>query len=1635
MNPSITLEKNTETASQVFMFPASFGQCRLWFLSQLYPDSAWYHIPTLVRIRGPLDVPALHRTLSEIIHRHESLRTRFVAVQEEPQQVIDLEVTLELPIIDISSSENDREAEAKRLAREEVAKPFDLSRGPLLRTVLYRLGQEDYLLDLTMHHIISDGWSIAVLLREASILYAAFSSGRPSPLPELPIQYVDFSEWQRGWLTGEVLQKQLEYWRRQLAGVEMLQLPTDKPYPQTLTLDGATVLFSLGPELAKSARALSKRESVTLYTVLLAAFQVLLHRYSGQEDIAVGSPSAGRSRAETEGIIGFFVNTLVMRTQLSGELSFKEVLQKVQKTVLDAQGHENVPFEKVVDELQPERSSSRTLLFQVMFALQNLPTVPLELGATRLEPFGVELRTAKFELTLTLAEQSDAGIRGWLEYNTNLFHEETALRLTEHYQALLESAVANPDRQIGELELLTEEEWEQLAARQGRVKEPFPQLCLHQLFEEQAAKTPQAVAAEWEGQLYTYAELNHRANQLARYLKQLRSGPEVLVGICMERSLDMVIAILAILKSGAAYVPMDPDYPAERISYMLEDAQIKILVIHDATQSRLPQTRAALVNLDADAGPITSQHTSNLECATAPLNAAYVIYTSGSTGKPKGVVVTHANVARLFAETDHWFNFNAHDAWTLFHSYAFDFSVWELWGALLYGGRLVVVPYWVSRSPEAFYDLLKERKITVLNQTPTAFLQLSQYEEETQKDTSGLSLRAVVFGGEALDMASLRPWFSRHGYQIPRLINMYGITETTVHVTFQPINEQVAQGGASVIGGPIPDLQLYVFNQSLHPVPLGGTGELFVGGRGLARGYLNRPELTAQRFIPNPFSSVPGERLYRTGDAARWRADSTLEYLGRTDLQVKIRGHRIELGEIEARLTEQSGVAQAIVVAREDTPGDKRLVAYLVPDQKHAGAIRQLLQMQRENRTAQQLYCELPNGQIVFYKNRNETDFLYKEIFSDASYLKHGIRLEPGACVFDVGANIGLFALYAHWQSGGAKIYAFEPIPAVFETLRHNAELHGLQAELLPCGLGREKTTVDFQYFPHATVLSGKIQAEHAHETVKAFLNIQAQDLSDVDIESLLAERLQHETVSCEITTLSAIIRQYGVKKIDLLKIDVEEAEWDVLQGTEEADWPKIRQVVVEVHDIDGRLAAIEELLRKRGFAVMAEQSGDLRQTRLYNVYASRMEAAAENRASAPPAELWSSSERWIQMLRTHLLARLPNYMAPAVFVPIERLPLTTNGKVDRRALPAPEGGSRARQKMNVAPRTPTEQRLANIWRDLLKLDQVGIHESFFELGGHSLLAVRLRTTIRKEFDRDVPLVALFDKSTIAQLGEFLDGAGDKSSAGILVCIQPEGRGTPLFCVHPVGGNVLCYADLAREMGKDRPFYGLQSPVPDPESREFLDIAGMAAVYIEEIRKVQPAGPYLLGGWSMGGLIAFEMARQLAGQGEATELLAMIDTHPPSAARKVDAPMLARFAADIGRVLGIELRGLAKQFLELGEQEQWRLLMETLIQQGVLERKTAQRQLTDMFNVFTQNSLAFESYSMPKMPQRVTLFRASQAEAPEQLASEWEEWTGQKVELLMAPGDHYSMMQKPNVSRLADLLKSHLEKQEAARAR
>lgn len=1200
---------------------------------------------------------------------------------------------------------------------------------------------------------------------------------------------------------------------------------------------------------------------------------------------------------------------------------------------------------------------------------------------------------------------------------------------------LLTSALATPGKLIGELGLLTEEEQEQLRLESNRIPADYPFSCVHRLVEEQVMRTPEAVAVQDEGQRLTYQELNQSANQLAHHLQSLGAGPETLVGICMERSAEMVVAILAILKAGAAYVPLDISYPQERISYMLQDAQIRILVTQTATKSRLLEANGTVVDVDADRELIASASTSNPESGATQFNAAYVIYTSGSTGRPKGVVITHSNVVRLFTATDRWFNFGVTDVWTLFHSYAFDFSVWELWGALLYGGRVVVVPYWVSRSPEAFYQLLKNEKVTILNQTPSAFRQLSQFEEESSSDPSALSLRAVIFGGEALEMGSLRPWCARHGYERPRLINMYGITETTVHVTFQPLTEEIVHSHASLIGTPIPDLQLYILNSNLEPVPVGGTGELYVGGLGLARGYLNRPELTAQRFIPHAFSAVPGERLYRTGDAVRRRVDGSLEYLGRTDQQVKIRGHRIELGEIEAALKESEGVAQATAAVREDVPGDKRLVAYLVPDQKLAAPIRKFLQMERAGELVNQSHLELPNGQVIFYANRNETEFLYKEIFADQSYLRNGIRLQEGACVFDVGANIGLFALFADWQAGGAKIYAFEPVPAVFEVLKRNADLHGLDAELLCCGLGSEESLMEFRYFPYATVLSGKIKPENAHETVKAFLLTQPHGFSDDEIESLLAERLQHATIHCQIRTLSGVIQEYGIEHIDLLKIDVEEAEWDVVEGISETDWPKIQQIVAEVHDVEGRLTKMRELLQRRGFHVSIEQSGELRQTKLYNIYATRPKVSAATARQKLAPERLSSPERWISGLRENLRTRLPEYMVPSSFVPLERLPLTPNGKIDHRALLAPAMGRGVRERVYVAPRTPTEEVLAGIWGDLLKQERVGINDSFFDLGGHSLLAVRLRTAIQKSFERDIPLVTLFQKSTVAQVAELLEGSHKGSSNQIMVSIQPQGQGTPFFCVHPVGGNVLCYSDLAREMGNSRPFYALQSPVPDPLSQDFLNLEQMAALYVEEVRKVQPAGPYLLGGWSIGGMVAYEMARQFAQHGETVDLLAMIDTHPPTPERRLNTPMLARFAGDLGRLLGKDLRRMAQRFLELSREEQWKILLETLVQEEVLPRQTAEQELTNMLNVFTQNSIAVETYSLQKSPQKIVLFRAAQAENPQRLAEEWSNLAGESVEFHLIPGDHYTMIQRPQVSQLAGLLRAHIEQHETIQSR
>ncbi|HEX9944536.1 MAG TPA: amino acid adenylation domain-containing protein, partial [Thermoanaerobaculia bacterium] len=888
--------------------PLSFAQRRLWFLHRLDPGSAAYNLPFGVSLSGPLDPRALAHTLTEIARRHQPLRTTFTEVRGEPVQLIAPPAPLPLPIVDLSALPPEcRRPEALHLAAEEAARPFDLAQGPLFRPLLLRLAAAEHVASLTMHHIVTDGWSTGVLLREVAALYPAFAAGLPSPLPGLPARYADFAARQRRWLEGPEPAALLAWWKERLAGAPILELPTDRPRPAIRRSRGAKELFSFLPELILPLRELAHARGATLYAGLFAVFQILLHCYTRQDDLVVGSPVAGRDRPEVQNLIGFFVNAVALRGRVDGGETFRELLDRTRGVCLEAWSHQDLPFEKLVEDLQPERSLSRTPIFQVVLSLAERPAPP-RLPGLEIEPLTIPTGASIFDLTLMLAEK-DGRIEGIAERDTDLFDAATVRRLLGHFRNLIAGAAANPDCPVAELPLLDEAERHQLAVEAAARDEIDGGTDLYTLFAAQAERRPEVIALSYQRESLTYGELSRRAEGLARRLRSRGVGPEVPVALRCDREPGLVVAILGVLAAGGAYVPLDPAWPAERIDFVLEDSGAQVVV------------RGTEVHGEGKRRPGK---------AALPDNTAYVIYTSGSTGRPKGVAVTHRNVTRLLAATRPWFGFGAGDVWTLFHSYAFDFSVWEIWGALAFGGRLVIVPWETSRSPQAFADLLEREGVTVLNQTPSAFYGLADLERRTGR-TVGPHLSWVIFGGAALDAGCLSPWWERHLPGRPRLANMYGITETTVHVTFRPVEPEDAwSGSASAVGRPIPDLSAHVLGLGLEPAPLGVPGELHVGGAGLARGYLGRPELTAERFVPDPFTAEPGAHLYRTGDLARLRPSGELEYLGRVDRQVKVRGFRIEPGEIEAALTRHPAVAEAAIVLRDDLPGGRGLAAFWV---------------------------------------------------------------------------------------------------------------------------------------------------------------------------------------------------------------------------------------------------------------------------------------------------------------------------------------------------------------------------------------------------------------------------------------------------------------------------------------------------------------------------------------------------------------------------------------------------------------------------------------------------------------------------------------------------------------------------------
>lgn len=915
-------------------FPLSFGQQRLWFLDELEGgNTIAYNIPVVLRLYGRVDVQTLERSLGEVIRRHEALRTTFRTNPNngEPEQVIQSWSPFAIEVINLGErKEEDREAEARRLAREEGQRPFSLSNGPLIRARLLTLDptddHADHVLLLTMHHIVSDGWSVGVLMKELATLYENYLKCEESPLPDLPVQYVDFAHWQRNRLTGEVLDQQLSYWRAQLGGqLPVLELPTLGSRPPRHTIDGAVRVWNLPREIADKARTLSQGEGVTLFMTLVAIFKVLLNRYTGQEDILVGTPIANRNRRETEGLIGLFINTLVLRTDLSGQPTFRELLKRVREVCLGAYAHQDVPFEKLVEDLHPDRDLSRTPVFQVMFVMQNALAPALRMGDVVMSPWIIEGATSKFDVTLSIMEEEDGHLSGWLEYNTNLFDDEMIERMIDHYETLLESAAARPDQRISRLPILGEFEREQLLIEWNRTACDYSlDKCLHELFEEQSKLNPQHDAVIFEGRSVSYRELNRLANGLAWQLRGLGVGPEVLIGLSMERSVEMVVAILGVMKAGGSYVPLDPTYPRDRLAFMLEDSGVTVLLTQSHLCEQLPKVRGTVLCLDSGWRPAEEAEDTDPVSDARPESIAYVIYTSGSTGRPKGVMTPHRAACNMVLWMQAAYHLTPSDRILQKTAFSFDAAVWEFLWPLLFGGTLIVARPYADKDVSYMVDVLRTEKVTLLQLVPSLLRVLVEQEGfDKCRD-----LRHVFCGGEALPAAVCDRFFD----SLPnaRLTNVYGPTETTMHVTVWDCERQ-GRDGVAPIGRPVGNTTAYVLNEQGQPAPIAVPGELYIGGSQVARGYLNRPELTAEKFVPDPCGGEAGSRLYRTGDLARLRSDGGIEFLGRIDHQVKIRGYRIELGEIETVLRQHSAISETIVMAREDVPGDKRLVAYLVP--------------------------------------------------------------------------------------------------------------------------------------------------------------------------------------------------------------------------------------------------------------------------------------------------------------------------------------------------------------------------------------------------------------------------------------------------------------------------------------------------------------------------------------------------------------------------------------------------------------------------------------------------------------------------------------------------------------------------------
>jgi len=1686
--------------------PLSFAQQRLWFLHQIQPDSPAYNLHGAFQITGALDVAALTQSLTEIVRRQAVLRTTFL--RAEPLQVIAPAEPMALPLIDLGAwPAHKRAAEAQRLAEAEARQPFDLTRGPLLRVSLLKLAAEEHMALITMHHIVSDGWSINLLVKELSALYQAYSAGQPSPLAELPIQYTDYVHWQRAWLQGDVRETQLAYWKKQLAGKPaQLEMPTDRPRPDRQTFRGASQSFTLPATLSAALRTVSRREGVTTFMIFLATSQALLYRYTGQDDISVGTPIANRNRVESEGLIGFFVNMLVMRTQFDGSLSLHELLQRVRQTALAAYAHQDLPFEMLVDALEPTRNLDRNPLFQVALAVHATVGQTTTFAGLMLKPLEIESHAAIFDL-LFYVEDDGHHFSGRLQYSTDLFNASTISRLFGHWQGCLEALVDDPTQAIAQLPLLTAVEKQQLVTW-NQTQAPYPNTAaVHQLFEAQVARTPDAVAVIEDLQFLidapkghprsegtddddstvqgvreeatafvhhslvnrkskivnqlTYRQLNERANQLAHALQRRGVGPETVVGICLERSPQLLIALYAVLKAGGAYLPLDPTYPAERLAFMLADANVHVLLTQEPLLATLPATTAQVICLDRDWAQLADNQSTNPSNGVQAEQLAYVIYTSGSTGKPKGVMIEHRNLVNyVWWAKQSYLQDEALD-FALYSSFAFDLTVTSLFVPLLAGGRIVIYPERAAGYP-TILDVVQADLVDVIKLTPAHLTLVQDLIGATTK------LRKLIVGGEDFKTTLAQKIIAQR--RTIEIYNEYGPTEATVGCMlhrFEPTNDHAA---SVPIGKPAANQQIYLLDAHLNPTPIGVIGEIYIGGAGIARGYLNRPGLTSERFVPDCTRS--GTKLYRTGDLARWHASGQLEFLGRRDQQIKWHGFRIELGEIEAELQSHPAI-QACLVDLQSVPIQPGAPVAPAETIQHcvrcglpsnhpeaqlnaAGVCRVCLTYEEYKDKAAQYFKSMDEFYtlVATMKATRSGDYDCLLLLSggkDSTYVLYQL-------VKVMGLKVLTFTLDNGFIAEGAKAnirrvvndlgvdHIFGTTPAMntifadslmrysnvcngcFKTIytlsMNIARQKGIQTIITGLSRGQIFETRLQDLFRtqlvaveqmDEIVLEARKTYHRMDDAVAQCLDVEflQQDATfetlqivdfyrycNVELDEMLAFLAQHAPWIRPADTgrsTNCLINEAGIyvhKKERGYHNYALPYSWDVILGH------KTRQAALAELDDEINEANVQRILQEVGYDEQAKQChSNEKRLVAYYVATQAIEASA---------------------LRAHLAQRLPVYMNPSAFVSLHEFPLTPNGKLDRQALPTPDQLPSPAPPPRLLPRTPTEETVAQIWREVLGVAQISIDASFFALGGHSMLTVQLMHRLSEQFAVPLSVQHLFEHPTVAGLAQVIDTARPASTAQAVTqgtsplplpaCLAPlrtTGNQPPFFCVHPVAGVVFPYYELAYQLGTDQPFYGLQSPSLMGENPPLTSIEAMAAVYLQALQRVQPDGPYFLGGWSFGAIVAYEMAQQLQKAGKSVALLAIIDNPPPLAKRWAQVwGGVHFFGTTIVPALGAYLA------------EYWAMRRK---QPTARQLPTLQR----LVRTILANARASQHYVLQSYPGRITLLRSDQDFTKLTQAADlgWHEFAQGGVDIVRVPGDHMNLLRQPHVQILAERLK------------